>query len=74
MRCQAMAVSVWWSMSATYMHAMNTTDLMALVMLAQDDPTGTYLMEELDGQLILWRMSEGGPEDEAARSLIADAC
>ena len=44
--------------------------LIALVMLAQDDPTGTYLMEELDGQLILWRMSEGGPEDMAYSELL----
>ena len=57
-----------------YATPMNATDLIALVMLAEDDPTGTYLLEELDGQLILWRMSEGGPEDEAACSLIADAC
>jgi hypothetical protein len=42
-------------------------------MLAEDDPASTYLLEEVDGQLILWRMSEGGPEDAAIRSLIADA-
>lgn len=41
---------------------MNATDLMALIMLAEDDPAGTYLLEELDGQLILWRMSEGEPD------------
>jgi hypothetical protein len=44
---------------------MNATELIALVMLAQDDPEGTYLLE-LDGQqLTLWRMTEAEPEDMA---------
>ena len=32
---------------------MTTTELTALVRLAEDDPTGTYLLEESDGMLIL---------------------
>ena len=46
-------------------HGVKTTELMALILLAEDDPTGTYLLEESDGLRILWRLSEGEPEDEA---------
>jgi hypothetical protein len=37
----------------------------ALFCLAEGDPTGTYLLEECDGRRILWRLSEGEPEDIA---------
>jgi hypothetical protein len=36
-----------------------------LILLTEDDPTGTYLLEENDGLRILWRVSEGEPEDGA---------
>ena len=39
---------------------------MALILLMDDDPVGTYLLEERsDGQRFLWRISEGEPADEA---------
>jgi hypothetical protein len=44
---------------------MRTTELMALILLAEDNPTGTYLLEEVGGQRVLWRLSEGEPEDAA---------
>jgi hypothetical protein len=42
-----------------------TIDLTALILLAEDDPAGTYLLEESDGLLLLWRTSEGEPDDAA---------
>ena len=44
---------------------MRRVDLTALILLAEDDPAGTYLLEEADGLQILWRLSEGEPGDEA---------
>jgi hypothetical protein len=48
-----------------YMRRVDTIELMALVWLAESDPSGTYLVEEVDGLRILWRMTEGEPEDAA---------
>lgn len=39
--------------------------MMALIMLAEDDPAGTYLLEETEGLLLLLRLSEGEPAEEA---------
>jgi hypothetical protein len=41
------------------------TELMALILLTEDDPAGIYLFEKRDDLRILWRISEGGPEDDA---------
>jgi hypothetical protein len=46
-------------------HGVKATELMALILLAEDDPAGTYLFEKRDDLRILWRLSEGGPEDNA---------
>jgi hypothetical protein len=42
------------------------TGLMALILLLEDEPTGTYLLEESDGLRILWHLSEGEPEEDEA--------
>jgi hypothetical protein len=47
------------------MNVMTAAELMALVELAEHDPAGTYLLEDNDGLLVLWRLSEGEPEDAA---------
>jgi hypothetical protein len=64
---------VWLLWVPPICNAMCATELMALIMLAEDDPLATYLVEDSDGMRILWRLSEGAPEDEAMRSLVADA-
>jgi hypothetical protein len=46
-------------------HDVKTIDLTALILLAEDDPAGTYLLEESDGLLLLWRISNGEPDDAA---------
>ena len=38
---------------------MELIDLTALMWLAESDPCATYLVEDVDGRRILWRLSEG---------------
>lgn len=36
--------------------------------LLKDAPTGQYLLELVDGWLLLWRLSEGEPDGDALES------
>ena len=44
---------------------MELIDLTALMWLAESDPCATYLVEDVDGRRILWRLSEGEPCESA---------
>ena len=44
---------------------MLAADDLAAVGLLEDAPSGQYLLEFTDGWLLLWRLSEGEPADEA---------
>jgi hypothetical protein len=33
--------------------------------LLPEDPTGIYLLEQVDQRILLWRITEGEPEDDA---------
>jgi len=41
------------------------TDLMVLLRLAETDLCGVFLLEQNDGRLVLWRLSESEPDDTA---------